>query len=128
MIASWLGLFLLAFNVLGAGSLPARAEGATPLFAQELLGDRIVICTAAGMVVMDRDGNILDTQGPSSAHGNFCAYCLPLMHGGAQAPAMLALVTQVTQVSAETFLPAEPPAARPARLPGAAEPRAPPTV
>lgn len=124
-VVSWIGLILLAFNVLGAGSMPAQAEGTTPLFAQELLGDRIVICTAAGMVVMDRDGNILDTQGPS-AHTSFCVYCLPLMHGGVQAPAVIALAVLVEPVETQAFLPAEQPAPRLTRPSGTAQPRAPP--
>lgn len=127
VFASWLGLLLLCFNVLGASALPARAADAGPApFVQEFQADRIVVCTAAGMVVMDRDGNIVGSGGTSSAHSDFCVYCLPLMHGGAQAPASVALATIAVLSESETFQPAEPAAAIPARLPGAATPRAPP--
>lgn len=126
-LVSWVGLILLVFNIFGAGSLPVRAEGTgTPLFAQELLGDRIVVCTAAGMVVMDRDGNIINTGPTSSSHGDLCVYCLPLMHGAAQAPASMALAADAVFAGEEKYLPAEPAAAVPTRLPGAASPRAPP--
>lgn len=129
-MVSWLGLILLAFNVLGAGALPVRAAEAGPApFVLELQGDLIVVCTAAGMVVMDRDGNVVETGGPSSAHGALCVYCLPLMHGGAQAPAFVALAVEAFFLDGEVFLPAEPAAAvRPVLLPGTAAPRAPPAV
>lgn len=123
---SWLGLFLLIFNVLGGGALPARAAdaGLAP-FAQDLLGDRIVICTAAGMVVMDRDGNVIDTGG-NSAHTDFCVFCLPLMHGGAQAPTAQAVIVDTAAEPVADFSPTEPTFAKPARLTGASSPRAPP--
>lgn len=126
LVASWLGLILLAFNILGAGAVPAQAEGSTPLFAQELLGDRIVVCTAAGMVVMDRDGNIIDT-GDSSAHSNFCVFCLPLMHGVAKPAAMLSLVVDAAAETRRDIVPVLVSApAKPALLRGASSPRAPP--
>jgi hypothetical protein len=86
---SWLGLFLLLFNVAGGGAIPPPSAhaGATPLFAQELLSvDRTVICTAAGMVVLGRDGKPVDENRPHAPHDGFCVFCLPLMHAGAVAP------------------------------------------
>jgi len=87
LVVALLGLFVVTFNVVGA--LPAQAEGTNPLFTQALMDDRIVICTATGLVVMDKDGNIVDATG--DGHNDFCVFCLPLMHGGAKAPALVAL-------------------------------------
>lgn len=124
-VVALLGLFVVTFNVVGA--LPAQAEGANPLFAQALRDDRIVICTAAGLVVMDKDGNILDTSG--DGHADFCVFCLPLMHGIAKAPALVAVDVLAPYTAFAGEVPAYiPPAAKPARLDGASSPRAPPRV
>ena len=126
LVVSLLGLFVLTFNVVGAGAAPVRTDGTNPLFAQTLLDDRIVICTAAGMVVMDKDGNIVDAG--TDGHGDFCVFCLPLMHGGAKAPsAVVEIVAPLPVFTGETPL-FVPPSAKPARLAGAASPRAPPLV
>lgn len=94
-------LALLTLQFLSAGLPPPSAGSApsfAPPFAQELLGDRIVICTSAGLVVIDRltgeriaaetapdrrtDGSPVD-----GAHdGAFCLFCLPLLHGNSQTP------------------------------------------
>lgn len=129
MVVSWLGLILLALNILGAGALPAQAEGGTPLFAQELLGDRIMICTAAGMVAMDRDGNIIDTQGPSSGYTGFCVYCLPLMHGDAATPVpAVAVQPPAVPVQEPVPVPTATQTVASASLRGAATPQAPPAI
>lgn len=127
-VVSLLGLFILTFNIVGAGAVPARAAdaGSAP-FAQALLDDRIVICTAVGIVVMDRDGNIIDT-GSAGTHDDFCVFCLPLMHGGAKAPTTLAVVVDLEPAFIGEFSSQAAPAAKPARLAGAAAPRAPPMV
>lgn len=122
-VMALLGLFVVTFNVVGA--LPAQAEGNNPLFAQALQDDRIVICTAAGLVVMDKDGNIIDTS--SDGHADFCVFCLPLMHGGAKAPALVSLGAIAPYQAFAGDVPAfVPPAVKPARLDGTASPRAPP--
>jgi hypothetical protein len=104
-VASWLGLILLAFNLLAGSGFTAQAsENSSPAFGQELLGDRIVVCTAAGMVVMDRDGHVLDTNG-NSGHIDACVFCLPLMHSGAGAPAAeVGLVLPVLSSAEQAFL------------------------
>jgi len=123
LVVALLGLFVVTFNVVGA--LPAQAEGTNPLFTQALMDDRIVICTATGLVVMDKDGNIVDATG--DGHNDFCVFCLPLMHGGAKAPALVALDVQASYTAFAGEVPAFiPPAAKPARLDGASSPRAPP--
>lgn len=123
IVVALLGLLVVTFNVVGA--LPAQAEGTNPLFAQGLRDDRIVICTAAGLVVMDKDGNIIDTS--SDGHADFCVFCLPLMHGGAKAPTLVSLSAIAPYRAFAGEVPAfVPPAVKPARLDGAASPRAPP--
>jgi hypothetical protein len=126
-IASWLGLVVLAFNVLGPGAMPANAAGAgTAAFAQGLNSDRIVVCTAAGMVVMDRDGNILDEE--AGAAGGLCVFCLPLMHGTvhAAAHAIAIAVDCGPKKVVGPHLPFTLDIGRPANLAGASSPRAPP--
>lgn len=82
-IVSWLGLVLLAFNILGVGAVSARPVSAgVPLFAQALSGEHVVVCTAAGMVAIDVDGT---PQGDGD-HRSLCAFCLPFMQGGADVP------------------------------------------
>lgn len=69
---SWLGLALVLVNLLGADFLASRV-GVSPLESD------MVICTAAGMVVLDQDGAPpLNTQ----TNRRFCLFCLPLLHAG----------------------------------------------
>ncbi len=126
-VVSWLGIVLLAFNVVAAGLLPARPADAGPApFAQDITGDRIVVCTGTGMVVMDREGHVIDT-GKDAGHPDFCVFCLPLMHVNAQASAAPVLVAvAVPAIPAGEFAPAPSPVSKPARLLGASSPRAPP--
>jgi len=128
-VASWLGLLLLTFNILAGGTLPARAEGSAPApFAQALLGDRIVVCTASGMVVMDRDGHVVDPGTTGGGHAELCVFCLPLMHGGVQAPTLSAAIVDIFApvVPVGEFTAVDQSVAKPVRLTGASSPRAPP--
>ncbi|WP_042704805.1 hypothetical protein [Azospirillum sp. B506] len=94
-------LALLTLQLLAAGLPPPSAASALPFappFAQDLLGDRIVICTSAGLVVIDRrtgeriaaetaPGRRTDGVPVDDAHGGaFCLFCLPLLHGNSQTP------------------------------------------
>jgi len=74
-VASWLGLLLLAFNLVAGGAQPSAKAAFPP-------SDHITICTVAGMVALDQDGQ---TQQPPS-HESVCGFCLPLMHAGAMVP------------------------------------------
>lgn len=121
---SWLGLLLLSFNIFGAATVSAQAAG-TPLFAQELLDDQIVVCTAAGMVVLDRNGTPVG-NGNGAAHRDICSYCLPLMHGGVQTPALLTVAILTPSLDQERFATPTPAAPTPVLLAGSASPRAPP--
>lgn len=129
VVTTWLGILILSFNILGGGVAASQAGGASsPLFAQELLGDRIVVCTAAGMVVMDLDGNVIDTNG-SNAHSDFCVYCLPMLHGGFQAPSAAAEYVDFKETDRQADYQIQPhPIAKLGRLVGASSPRAPPLV
>ncbi len=87
-VVSTLGLLVVLFNLV-AGTLLASTStsGAAP-FLEETFGDRIVVCTGAGMIVLDADGNPLPQDGTAP----MCVFCLPLVHGGADAPVMVALL------------------------------------
>ena len=126
IVASWLGLILLFANIVGAVGLPVRPAEAGPApFAQDLLDDRIVVCTAAGMVVLDRNGNPIETR-QAAGHTDFCVFCLPLMHGGVDAPAAIALIDIPAVPLAVSAIPTAAARPTPVRLAGAASPRAPP--
>jgi hypothetical protein len=125
-VVSWLGLILLISNMVGAVGMPVRPAEAGPApIAQDLLGDRIVVCTAAGMVVLDRDGNPVET-GQAAGHTDFCVFCLPLMHGGVDAPTAIAIIDIPAVPLAVSAVPTAAALPTPVRLAGAASPRAPP--
>ena len=116
-VVAWACLVLLAFNLVAGTSLSSQ-----PMTVQ---GDGIVICTAAGMVVLDPSGAPIHDQSPS--HEPHCVFCLPLMHGGldvAEAPSLAAPALPST-------MPTVPSTGRitvAARLIGSASPRAPPSA
>lgn len=125
-VSSWLGILLLVLNVVGVGALPPRsAEDGPAPFVEDIFGDGIVICTAGGMVVLDRNG-VPSPAKDGGGHGDVCPFCLPLMHGGAETPCSLAVVALPMALNAPPVLPSRPAFARPSRLTGAAAPRAPP--
>lgn len=122
-IASWLGLLVLAFNVLGASAMPARGES-SPL-ALALGEGRMVVCTATGMVVLNADGTPAESGIP--AHDSLCAYCLPLMHGAAAAPALL-FIPAISAAASVHVPPPGPSVPLAARRLGAWTARAPPAL
>jgi len=77
-VMSALGGFLVLFNILAAGMAEAAARAETAPLAEQ-----IVICTAAGMVVLDPSGKPAQNRSGGSIS---CPFCLPLMQGHAQAP------------------------------------------
>lgn len=129
-VVAWIGLILLTFNVVAGGALPAGASGTSqPLFAQDLFGDRIVICTSTGMVVMDRDGNLVEAD-----HGvgqtDLCVFCLPLVGGTLHVPAQTAVVAVrvVSTRPAGVYGIALSAAHKPSGLTGASSSRGPPVA
>jgi len=132
-VLSWLSLAVLLVNLLGGLALPrtgAAAPGfvaAVPGFVRALSQDHIVICTAFGMVEMDRDGHRTDSGSGGIAHGEFCPFCLPLMQGGVQLPASLALAAPpALDETPSVFPPGFLWLPSPIERGGAAAPRAPP--
>lgn len=125
-VVSWLGLILLAFNMLAGSGIATQASASNQApFVQELLGDRIVVCTAGGMVVLDRDGHPVQSDS-GAGHADFCVFCLPLMHGGVQAPIAMTFVIAPIEHRQPELVPDQPSHPKPARLAGSASPRAPP--
>lgn len=128
-VLSWLGLVLLGMNVLTAGLFASSASQPAAAFTQEIADGRIVICTAAGMLVLDRNGQPIPDQNGMNG-GVSCVFCLPLMHGGVDAPA-LSLAVLDAPLTDEPELPSAPADILPTRhlwLYGASSPRAPPIV
>lgn len=125
-MASFLGLFILAFNVASPAAMPAPSDASATPFALALADNHIVVCTALGLVVMDENGNVVNGDGESRSP--LCVFCLPLMHGGAKLPsaqpeAILQRPATVTEPRQTATLPTPP-----CRLAGLASPRAPPRV
>lgn len=115
---AWVMLAALMLQVAAFATGPAMAASAGA-------ADRIEVCTIAGMVVVDNQ----DQQAVPSAdrHGQFCAFCLPLLHGGSLA----AEAVPVPPLPFAFILPPPlPPTADtgvvPQPLAGAASPQAPP--
>ena len=120
-IVSWLCLALVAFNLVAGAALPPSLADAESAF-----GERIVICSAAGMSVVDL-GAVPGQTVPSS-HGGLCAFCLPLLHGAVPLPLTVAVVE--LPALRPVFLAVPQQSARPVRFEqgGAAGPRAPPVI
>ncbi|TAN55574.1 MAG: DUF2946 domain-containing protein [Magnetospirillum sp.] len=116
---SWLGVFLVLFNLIASGLLPAAAS--------PLAGERIVVCTAQGMVVLGADGQPSATDEGAERHADLCAFCLPLMHAsGAPQPVLLGLDALPARAIGSFAAPVSAPLP-PARPEGISSPRAPPT-
>lgn len=98
-VASLFGLIVLVLNLWAGVLLSARPAVADPL------NDRFVICTAAGMIVVDHDGRPVDTD-PAQGHlgSPHCPLCLPIMHGFAPADsASAALPVRRSSITAPTI-------------------------
>lgn len=90
-IASALGMLVILFNLIAGTALAASSGNGTAPFLDEIFSDRIVICTGAGMIVLDADGNPVLQDGGVDP---MCVYCLPMMAGNADAPAQAVLVDE----------------------------------
>lgn len=85
-VAAALGMAAILFNLIAGIALSSGAR-ANATMLDDLLGDRIVICTAGGMLVLDRDGTPLRRE---MTPDQLCVFCLPLVSGtglAATAPA-----------------------------------------
>jgi Protein of unknown function (DUF2946) len=84
-LACSFGLLAVLFNLFTMILLVAApvGGGASSVSA---FGDRQVICTRAGMIVVDRDGNPTPDLPASPQHAQ-CIFCLPLMGGHVLVPA-----------------------------------------
>lgn len=90
-IAAALGFLLIFLDILAATLMPASATQ-SPL-TEELFGNRIVICTGAGMIVIDADGNLVQqTDGVQT----MCPFCLPLVGGSIDGPTSAPLLAPPT--------------------------------
>jgi hypothetical protein len=88
-IASLFGLLAILFELVAGTLLATTAEAGTAPFLDEMFGDRIVICTGAGMIVLGPDGSPASDTG---AVEPLCVFCLPLISGSAAAPVLVALL------------------------------------
>lgn len=117
-VSSWLGLFLLLFNLMAGGALPLQAST-----LDVTAGDHLIVCTVGGMAVIDRNGTPVSPDHPGE--NGFCGACLPLLHGAVLNPVAVQIPQPIVQpVPRAPHADAEPAlVARPLRL---ANPRAPP--
>lgn len=122
-VVSALGLLVVLFNLVAGTLLSSSAGAANAPFLDEIFGDRMVICTGAGMIVLDADGNQIPQDG---AVDPMCVFCLPLMQGSADAPVVLALLEAPVAFTPETWVAAILDAPRLSRLVASASPRGPP--
>ena len=99
-MSTWLGLFLLLFNVVIGPLAVGDGSVARPIpVAAEVSGD-IVICTSQGMLVLDRTGHPRDPSG-RTGHDGFCVFCLPLAQtGSGHVPTMAVVPLPSMQVLA----------------------------
>lgn len=117
----WLAVLLLLFNVVFGAALPSVARAQDSLRSGS--AESLVVCTAAGMVILDQ-GDL--PAGPATDHASLCVFCLPLMHGGV-VPSAPSPVVAVAQPALEGLpWPEQSVPARAARLSGSLIPRAPP--
>lgn len=127
-LAAWLGLALLTLTVFANGAMPAPAKEMTTPVEEQLFGNRIVICTPGGLMVVDRDGNPVPADN-SDQHTQICVFCLPLMHAGLDIPPLADdSLTRWTATAVTLHVPVLAGSARARIELGAASPRGPPTV
>lgn len=124
-VVSVLGLFVILFNLVAGTLLASTTETGAAPFLEEMFGDRIVVCTGAGMIVVDADGNTVPRDGGVAP---LCVYCLPLTAGAADAPVLVALLEAPRVVIQDVFVDATPIVAARAPIDLSTAPRGPPLV
>lgn len=117
---AWMGLVLLAFNLIAGAMMPASAQA--PIGQS---GQQFYICTALGLKAIGPAADL--DQGKAAGHGaQICAFCLPLMSGGLDSPAPVTVAdADLTPTLAEYAPPAKSVPASSSRR-GQTAPRAPP--
>ena len=123
-VAAFLGVWAIVLNVVAATALGATAKANSPMFGG-LDGDRIVVCTGLGAIVVDSHGNPVRQEDGGQPT---CPFCLPLMQGGVLPPDEATLAVAPIREPTLAMPRQETVRAVPARLPGAFSPRAPPLV
>ncbi|WP_237151825.1 DUF2946 family protein [Oryzibacter oryziterrae] len=84
-VASVLGLCAVLVNVLAVLLLAQpSAEARTPYFAGN--DGQMMICAASGMIMLDAKGT--PTESDDHLPGPTCVFCLPLLQGAVDAPAI----------------------------------------
>lgn len=105
-LMGWLGLVLVASGLLAAAFASLRLPE-QPQPGAELPFGQMLICTGAGLTVIDLDGSGSNPPPPAHPADDLCLLCLPL------SPAAVALVATVLLI-----LPPPTAARVPARAPG----------
>lgn len=118
---AWLCLFCLSLNILSGAFLSSPS-------AAKFLGQAngfYQICTAAGLIEIDAKGRQIPAE--STSHGSdICVFCLPLLHGGINAPTVF-VIAEAELLASGAIFPAAPFAADSFFHPsGSSGPRAPP--
>lgn len=124
-VVSVLGLLVVLFDLVAGIVLASTEQSAAAPFLDEIFGDRIVICTGAGMIVLDAQGLPVHDDG---AVQPMCAFCLPLMQGGADAPTVVAFLDAPPVVEPIARVRETPPASKHAPVVSSSSPRGPPLV
>lgn len=79
---AWSAIAIVAFNSLALLVLPVAPQ--FPMALPDAVNGRIVICTAAGLVTINTDGQPASDE---TSHAGVCANCLPLLAATVSAPA-----------------------------------------
>lgn len=124
-IVSALGLLLVLFNLVAGVLLPSSANAAKSPLLEEIFGDRIVICTRAGMIVLDADGKPVSQSGTVDP---MCVFCLPLMQGSADTPVVVTNAEAPLPFTTARFVPEAAVSPILARFVASTSPRGPPLV
>ncbi len=123
-VVSVLGLLVVLFNLVAGTLIASSSSSAAAPFVDEIFGDRIVVCTGAGMIVFDAQGNPVD----DGSVDPMCVFCLPLMQGTADAPVLVALLDLPQVVEPVARVSEVAPAPRRAPVVSSSSPRGPPRV
>ncbi|MGO8738933.1 DUF2946 domain-containing protein [Rhodoblastus sp.] len=126
-IVAALGALVVLFNILAAGLLGASAQAAGSPLLGDPSGDGIVICTGAGMIVVDHNGKPIEDKN-GAVHSALCPFCLPLMQGHAKAPDLAGLALAPVALRIAPSRDTESAFSFAARLFPGARPRAPPVA